>query len=116
MTLTLQKRQAGGATIVDLKGRVVFGPECNSLRTELKELISTETGPFVLNLQEVSYIDSGGVGCLVGLFTSAKATHKEMRFAAANDKVTHVLQITKLLPILGMFADEASAVASLGKP
>ncbi|MBI2682736.1 MAG: STAS domain-containing protein [Acidobacteriales bacterium] len=102
-------------TIVDLKGRVVFGAECTSLRTELKDLISTADGPFVLNLQEVSYIDSGGVGCLVGLFTSAKSTNKEMRFACANDKVMHVLRITKLLPILGMHTDEASAVASCAK-
>ena len=97
--------------VVDLEGRIVFGEECDNLRASIKEFLQAGQ-PLVLNMSGVSYVDSGGVGCLVGLFTTAKGAGREIKFAAANEKVQHVLKITRLLPVIGMFPDEASAIAA----
>jgi anti-sigma B factor antagonist len=114
MPLSAQTRKNGDITIVDVSGRVVLGEECNQLRDQVKPLVGGGA-TVVLNLTGVDYIDSGGVGVLVALFTTAKNAHGELRLACANDRVTNVLKITKLLPILGMHADEAGAIAACEK-
>jgi anti-sigma B factor antagonist len=88
----------------------VFGDEANLLRDSVKKIIAGKRGPVVLNLQKVNYVDSAGVGCLVGLYTSAHAAGTELRLACPSPKVEHVLKITKLLPVLGAFPDETSAL------
>jgi anti-sigma B factor antagonist len=114
MPLDIQTRQVGDTTVVSVRGRVVFGQECNILRNEVKELLP-QTTSIVLNLEGVEYVDSGGVGTLVALFTSARNAGVEFRLACANPRVKHVLQITKLLPILGLLDDEAAAIESCRK-
>jgi anti-sigma B factor antagonist len=115
MTLSLITRQLEHATVVDLSGRIVFGEEANLLRDKVKKLIIEQRRPVVLNLRQVSYIDSAGVGCLVGLYTTAHGAGTEMRLACPSAKVEHVLKITKLLPILGAFPDETSALCACGE-
>jgi len=114
MPLTVATRKSGEITIVDVKGRIVFGEECNSLRDQVKPVVS-HGGTVILNLRDAEYIDSGGVGVLVALFTTAKNAHGELRLAGGNERVMHVLKITKLLPILGMHEDEAAALAACDK-
>jgi anti-sigma B factor antagonist len=114
MSLSVQTRKSGDITIVDVTGRIVFGEECNQLRDQVKPMVSSG-GTVVLNLRGVDYVDSGGVGILVALFTTAKNAHGELQLACANDRVTNVLKITRLLPILGMHDDEASAIAACEK-
>src|SRR3954467_5964138 len=114
MTLTLLTREFQHATVVDLSGRIVFGDEANLLRDKVKKIIE-QRRPIVLNLRNVSYIDSAGVGCLVGLYTSAHAAGTELRLACPSAKVEHVLKITKLLPILGAYPDETSALCACEK-
>jgi anti-anti-sigma factor len=111
VSFSVKTRRSGDATIVDVEGRVVFGDECDRLRNEVREAISSAQS-IILNLRDVPYIDSGGIGCLVGLFATARNQGKDLRFASGNDKVQHVLRITKLLPVVGMFPDEESAIAS----
>jgi anti-sigma B factor antagonist len=115
MDLIVLTRELEHATVVDVKGRIVFGDEVTLLRDKVKKLLEKRR-PVVLNLREVSYVDSGGVGCLVGLYTSAHAAGTEMRLACPNQKVEHVLKITKLLPILGAFPDETSALCACSSP
>jgi len=112
MTLSLSTREFEHATVVDLNGRIVFGDEANLLRDKVKKIIADQHRSVVLNLRNVSYIDSAGVGRLVGLYTSAHAAGCELRLACPSAKVEHVLKITKLLPILGAYTDETSALCA----
>jgi anti-sigma B factor antagonist len=114
MALSVQTRKSGDVTVVDVVGRIVFGEECNKLRDQVKPIVA-QSGTVVLNLSGVEYIDSGGVGVLVALFTTAKNAQSEFRLACGNDRVTNVLKITRLLPILGMHDDEAGAIAACEK-
>lgn len=112
MSLSLTNRKFGSATVVDVKGRIVFGQECDILRSEVKNLLGSQPR-LILNLKDVDYVDSGGVGTLVGLYTSAKAIGGDIKIAAANARVQHVLEITKLVTILGTYASDEKAVAAL---
>lgn len=112
MNLSLTTRELQNATVVDLKGRIVFGDEVSTLRDKVKKIITEQHRAVVLNLREVTYIDSGGIGCLVGLYTSAHQAGLELRLACPNDKVAHVLKITKLMPVLGAYPDETSALCA----
>jgi anti-sigma B factor antagonist len=114
MPLSLTSRKNGPATVIDLKGKIIFGAECDVLRSEVKALL--DLGPqVILNLEHVDYVDSGGVGTLVGLLTSAKAAGGDLKLAAANDKVQHVLEITKLVTILGTYPTEDKAVSAIAR-
>lgn len=112
MPLSLTSRKGANATVVDLKGRIVFGQECDVLRSEVKGLLNSSPR-VILNLKDVEYVDSGGVGTLVGLYTSAKAAGGDLKLAAANPKVQHVLEITKIVTVLGTYSTEEKAVAAL---
>ena len=112
VNLSVTTRELQHATVVDLSGRIVFGDEANLLRDKVKKIIVDQRRPVVLNLRNVSYIDSAGVGTLVGLYTSAHAAGTELRLACPSPKVEHVLKITKLLPILGAYPDETSALCA----
>jgi anti-sigma B factor antagonist len=114
MPLELSVRKTGETAVVSIRGRVVFGEECNLVREQIKELIP-QSSAVVLNLSGVEYVDSGGIGTLVALFTSARNLGVEFKLACGNERVMHVLKITKLIPILGMYADEASAIDACGK-
>ena len=79
MSLILKTRDAGGVSIIDLQGRLILGDECNQLREQVKALLAANKKQIVLNLGEVTFIDSAGVGTLVASFTSAKAQAGEQR-------------------------------------
>ena len=113
MNLSLLKRTVGDAIVLDVRGRITFGDECNFLRKEVKELLATKPSAVVLNLSQVSYVDSGGIGTLVALYTSAHGQGCELKLASPNDKVKHVLEITKLSPILGVCPSEEHAISEL---
>lgn len=97
---------------MDLAGRIVFGAECDILRSEVKTVLASNR-KVVLNLQNVDYVDSGGVGTLVGLYTSARAAGGDIKLAAPNPKVHHVLEITKIITVMGTYPTEEKAVAAL---
>ena len=111
MPLHLKNRVVEGVTVIDISGRIVFGEDTDQLRKVVREFLITASPKVVLNLADVTYVDSGGIGCLVGLFTTAKAAGGDLKVACANDRVRHVLQITRLMPILGVYDNEAEAVS-----
>ena len=113
MSLTITTKQVHNVTVVTAAGRIVFGEEANALRQEVKPMLSGGAAAVVIDLADVSYVDSGGIGALVGLYTTARAGGGELKLAAANPKVRHVLDITKLSNILGIFATADDAVAAL---
>jgi len=103
-------RSLGDVVIIDCYGRIVMGEETASLRNQVKDLLS-ESRQIVLNLADVSYIDSSGLGTLVGLYTSARSVGGEIKLASLTSRVKDVLQITKLGSLFE-FYDTAEEAAS----
>ena len=114
MQLKLSVRNMNGIAIVDATGRIVFGDESASLRDTVKRVI-TENKRIVLNLGEVTYIDSGGLGTLVSLYTTARSAGGTIKLASLTKRVGDLLQVTKLLTVFDVFDNEKQALDSFGK-
>ncbi len=100
--------------VVDCSGRLMFGEESASLRETVKKALA-QTPKVVLNLYEVNYIDSGGLGTLVSLYTSARNAGGAVKLARLSQRVGDLLQITKLLTIFEVFDNEEAAAQSFNK-
>ncbi len=114
MTLRLSNRQVEGVTRVDCSGRIVFGDESLALRDFVKGLLQ-EHKKIVVNLREVNYIDSGGLGTLVGLYTSAHSVGGTIKLCNLTHRVGELLQVTKLVTVFEVFDNEQKAVQSFLK-
>src|SRR5258708_7909162 len=111
MQLRMSTRSVEGVLVVDCSGRVVFGEESATLRDTVKKLLA-ESPKVVLNLREVNYVDSGGLGTLVSLYTSARNAGGAVKLARLSQRVGDLLQVTKLLTIFEVFDDEEVAAQS----
>ena len=111
MQLKLNTRTKEGILIVDCSGRIVFGEESAHLRDTVKKLISGNNR-IVLNLAGTSYIDSGGLGTLVALYTTARNSDGAIKLANLTQRVGDLLQVTKLLTVFETFDSEDKAVES----
>jgi anti-sigma B factor antagonist len=114
MQLRMSTRAVEGVLIVDCSGRLVFGEESANLRDMVKKLLG-QSPNVVMNLREVNYIDSGGLGTLVSLYTSARNAGGAVKLASLSQRVGDLLQITKLLTIFEVFDDEQAAARSFKK-
>jgi anti-sigma B factor antagonist len=114
MQLKLATRTKDGVLVVDCIGRIVFGDESLLIRETMKKAIS-ENNRIVLNLGEISYIDSGGLGTLVGLRTSAQNAGGTIKLTNLTKRVGDLLQVTKLLTVFDVYNSEAEAVESFRK-
>ena len=114
MNLTLATQMKDGILVVDCRGRIVFGEETSLLRDTVKKLLSDHNG-IVLNLGKVDYIDSGGLGILVELRTSAQNAGGTIKLTGLTKRVSDLLQITKLLTVFDVYNSEAEAVESFRK-
>ena len=114
MQLRMSTRTLEGALVVDCSGRLVFGEESASLRDMVKKLV-VQNPKLVLNLQEVSYIDSGGLGTLVSLYTTARNAGGAVKLARLSQRISDLLQVTKLLTVFEVFDDEEKAAKSFKK-
>ncbi|HEX3740616.1 MAG TPA: STAS domain-containing protein [Terriglobales bacterium] len=103
-----------GIVVVDCAGRIIFGEETSELREQVKSLIS-QGSRVVLNLGEVNYIDSGGLGTLVALYTSARNAGGSIKLARLTRRVGDLLQVTKLLTVFDVYDTEEEAVESFRK-
>lgn len=110
MALKLSTRMAGGVTVVDCAGDIVYRDEAALLRDQVHKLL-LEGRQVVLNLAEVRMVDSNGVGTLVGLLTSSRG-HGELRLAALGKKMQDVLKVTKLIEL---FAIESTVEQAIEK-
>jgi anti-sigma B factor antagonist len=111
MTLKIETRQADGVTIVVCTGRIVFGEEATALRDNLKRILSS-TRQVVLNLSGVTYIDSGGLGTLVGVYSSARSAGADIKLTGLGQRLRDVLQITKLVTVFEVYDNEQQAIAA----
>ena len=112
MTMKTSARQVAGVTIVDLSGRITLGEGSVVLRDTVKDLVGKGQKSIVLNLGDVTYIDSSGIGELVSAFTSVRNQGGELKLLNLTKKVRDLLQITKLYTVFDVKDDEASAVAA----
>jgi anti-sigma B factor antagonist len=114
MQLKLTTKTKDGILIIECNGRIVFGEESSLLRDTVKKVV-VESNKIVLNLGKVSYIDSGGLGTLVALRTTAQNAGGTIKLTNLTDRVTDLLQVTKLLTVFDVYDSEAEAVDSFRK-
>jgi len=109
MALKIDMRNVGDAAVVYCDGRIVFGEETAALREKVKVLI-TQAPNIVIDLKGVDYIDSGGLGTLVGLYSTARNAGGEVKLAHLTHRVRDQLQITKLITVFDCHDTEESAI------
>ncbi len=112
MTMKASTRQVAGVTIIDLSGRITLGEGSVVLRDIVREQASQGNKKILLNLGDVTYIDSSGIGELVSAFTSVRNQGGELKLLNLTKKVHDLLQITKLYTVFDIKDDMAAAVAS----
>lgn len=111
MNFKLETREVAGVTIVTCQGRIVFGEESTHLRESLKRILSSSR-KVILNLSGVSYIDSGGLGTLVGVYSSARSSGADIKLTGLGQRLRDVLQITKLVTVFEVYDNEQQAIAA----
>ena len=112
MSVKLNTRQVGDVSVVDVAGRITLGEGSSAMRDTMRELVSKNQKKILLNLGEVSYIDSSGIGELVSGFTTVTNHGGVLKLLGLSKRVKDLLQITKLYTVFEVFDDEATAVRS----
>jgi anti-sigma B factor antagonist len=112
MQLKVTKRTVDGILAFECSGRIVFGEETSLLRDEVKKAIADNIKRIVLNLGQVTYIDSGGLGTLVALHTTAHNAGASVKLANLTKRVGDLLQVTKLLTVFDVYNSEYEALES----
>jgi anti-sigma B factor antagonist len=112
VSVKLTVRQVGDVVVVDAVGRLTLGEGSSTFRDTLRDLVAQGNKKIVLNLGEVSYIDSSGIGELVSAFTTVTNQGGRFKLLSLTKRVQDLLQITKLYTVFEVFDDEAAAVGS----
>ena len=115
MALKITDRTVDGVSVEALEGRIVLGEESNALREKVKSLLASGQKKLVLNMDNVTYIDSSGLGTLVASHTSARAQGAALKISNLGSKFQEILQVTKLLTVFDVYDSESAAVASFSK-
>jgi anti-sigma B factor antagonist len=110
--LFMTLREVGPVTIVDLSGRISLGEGSALLRTTIRQLLDGGQSKILLNLGDVNYIDSSGIGELVSAFTAVRNRSGDLKLLNLTKKVHDLLQITKLFTVFDVYNDEPTAVRS----
>ncbi len=108
-------RQVGGVTVVDLSGRITLGEGSVVLRDTVRDLVAKGQKKILLNLGDVTYIDSSGIGELVSAFTTVRNQGGDLKLLKLTKKVHDLLQITKLYTVFDVKDDEAVAIQAFAK-
>jgi anti-sigma B factor antagonist len=111
----MTERELNGITVVDMKGEIVLGEESNAFREKIKGLLIAGKNKIVLNVTNVSYIDSSGVGVLVACFNSARSHDAALKLANVWSRFHEVLQMTRLLTVFDTYDSESAAIQSFTK-
>ena len=115
MSMKTSNRQMDGVTIVDMSGRITLGEGSVILRDTIRDLVGKGQKKILLNLGDVTYIDSSGIGELVSAFTAVRREGGELKLLNLTKKVHDLLQITKLYTVFDIKDDEAAAIKSFTK-
>ncbi len=112
MSLKISQRTVGEVTVLDLSGKITIGEGSVQLREAVKKLLEAGTKKILLNLGDVSYVDSSGIGELVSSFTTVKNQQGALKLLNLTKKIQDLLMITKLLTVFETFDTEDAAIAS----
>lgn len=115
MALKINVREVDGIGVVGLDGRVVLGEESNALREQVKKMLAAGNKKIVLNMDNVTYIDSAGLGTLVASHESARKLGASLKLSNLGSKFQEILQVTKLLTVFDVYPSEAAAIKSFGQ-
>ena len=113
--MKVNSRQVDGVTILDCSGRITLGEGSVTIRDAVREDLNKGNKKILLNLGDISYIDSSGIGELVSAYTAVKNQGGELKLLNLTKKVKDLLQITKLYTVFDIHDDEAHAIHSFGK-
>ena len=114
MSFKATVRRSGDVAIIDLAGRLTLGDGSGMLRTTIKDLTGQGSKKILVNLKEVSYIDSSGLGEMISSYATVTNAGGEIKLLGAQDRVRDLLTITKLYSVFEDFNNEGQAVASFG--
>lgn len=112
MSVKMTTRQVGDVTVIDASGRITLGEGASAFRDTVRDLASKGDKKILLNLSDVSYIDSSGIGEMVSGFTTVTNHGGQLKLLGLSKRVKDLLQITKLYTVFEVFDDEAAAVRS----
>jgi anti-sigma B factor antagonist len=112
VSVKITNRQVGDVTVIDASGRITLGEGSSTIRDTIRDLTAKGNRKLLLNLGDVSYIDSSGIGELVSGFTTVTNQGGQLKLLHLTKRVQELLQITKLYTVFEVFDDEAAAVRS----
>ena len=112
MSVKLTTRQVNEVTVIDVSGRITLGEGSSLLRDELRSLIGSNRRKILLNLADVAYVDSSGIGQLVAAFTTVSSQGGQLKLLNLTKRLKELLQLTKVISIFEVFDDEKKAVVT----
>lgn len=112
MSLTINLQDIKGVTILELRGKLVFGEDCDAFNQQIKDLLDANKARIVLNLEGVKYCDSAGLDCLVRALMPARRQNGDLKLLKPSQKVQDLLDLTKLGTVFDIHSTEDKAVAS----
>jgi anti-sigma B factor antagonist len=113
MSASVNTRKAGGVIIVAISGRLTAGEPALRLRDAIQQSLAGGHVKFAINLADISYIDSSGLGELVATYTTVKRAQGDLKLLKLTSRTKDLLQMTKLLTVFDTYDDEQKAVAAL---
>jgi len=113
--LNISTRENGGVIVVDLVGRIALGETSAKLHEKLRELVNAGNSRILINLAEVTTIDSSGLGTLVAGYTTVEKAGGDMKLVNLTERVSELMTITKLYTVFEIFDDEKAAINSFTK-
>ena len=110
--MEIKKRTVGDIQILDCSGKITLGEGTMTVRNAVRDILATDGKNIILNLGDVSYVDSSGIGELVSTYTTVTNAGGQLKLLNLTKKIEALLVITKLLTVFQVFGDEQSAIAS----
>ncbi|MGH9751490.1 MAG: STAS domain-containing protein [Blastocatellia bacterium] len=110
--MTITERKSGDVTVLDVEGKILLGEGDVQLKRKIDELIERNETKLLLNLADVPYMDSGGLGEIVRSYTTVKRAGGDLKLLNVTKRISDLLMITKLITVFEVFEDEAAAVKS----
>jgi anti-sigma B factor antagonist len=114
MSLKMGTREVNGIVIIDLSGQITLGEASAAIRDEVRDQLANEFSKLLLNLADVTYIDSAGLGELTAAYTSVRNRGGELKLLNLTKRVHDLMQITKLYTVFDVHDNEKKAIASFG--
>ena len=110
--MKVKRREDGDVVILEVSGKVMGGPDSDAFKSVIQGLIDEGTKKLLVDLSDVPFMNSSGVGILISAYTSMRNADAQMKFLNINERVKSILMVTKLLTVFESYYSEADALAS----